>query len=51
MRYMALRFRVKLDTNHQFTPTVDFFEKLINVITVYFRHPITILQCLKKSLH
>ena len=48
MKYKLLKFWVTLDKNLQFTPAVDFFEKLI-IIFVYFRYRITILQCLQKK--
>ena len=41
MRYKVLKFWAKLDTNHPLTPTREIF--------VYFRYPITILQCFKKN--
>ena len=50
MRYTALKCWAKLDGIHQFTSTEDFLKKLTNVIFVYFRYPIKIIQCLTTSL-
>ena len=53
MRYQELKFWFSLDgysSNHRFTPTVHFFEKLIDVIFVYFRNPHHNTTMFKKSL-
>ena len=50
MRCKVFQFWAKLDTNHQFTPQGDFFEKWTAVNFVYFMYPIAILQCLKKFI-
>ena len=50
IRYEMLQFWAKLDINHPFSLKGNFFKKLTDVNFVYFKCPITILQCLKKSL-
>ena len=53
MRYQELKFSFSLDgysSNHRFTPTVHFIEKLTDVIFVYFRNPHHNTAMLKKVI-
>ena len=49
MRYKVLQFWTKLNTNHPFSFTGDFFERLNYVNYICLMYPIAIPQCFRKN--